>query len=201
MSWRRWVAAWNLFQAIYSAAHPGASLLLAKHFAVVRKLSQQNRGWRHYDSSFRLRVSKGILAWGDNQPELLAEARDLSEEGENTADNLTQNWLANSTVNLPAGVCKRYQKGGFCNFARKCRFQHSCCNCLGQHPFVQCSTPFTGQFKVLPRFRNLRAPTQPARTQAQPNQDMPFRAQQQQSGPQRSHPKPRLPAARTTTHA
>ena len=154
LSWDQWTTTWNIFQAIYVSAHPSTSSLLAEHLEVVKELYKDGKGWRYYDANFRRLIEKGMAQWGFMHGPLHDKARTRSEAGPSGGSTAQQ--AGRSDTTFPAGACKNYQASGFCKFGKNCKYQHSCCNCLGPHPYVNCTVPLSGSFKILPRFRSFR---------------------------------------------
>ncbi|KAK7493392.1 hypothetical protein BaRGS_00015292 [Batillaria attramentaria] len=153
LSWDEWISACNVFQGIYSQTHPEASLQLAKHFTTVRQLQSKNQGWRFYDRNFRKLVSKELVRYGENQSELLDEARHMAVRqavDSTPAAHGRRPRQPTANITFPIGACStlRATASGSCQFGLNCRWQHQCFNCGGSHAFCHCSqlsntsTPF-----------------------------------------------------------
>lgn len=61
---------------------------------------------------------------------------------------------------IPKEACFQFHSGKQCNAGVACRFQHSCYNCGGSHPFIQCTKQVQRPFRVLQRFK-YQSPRQP----------------------------------------
>ena len=126
-----------------------------------------NNGWVIYDEQFRLKkVRYPSSSWGliDQELWILYVATNNASSANNAShirglnmqtwnDNPRQfNSSFNSGQNLPSRGNSPFRAGGFqrprqicfrfnqerCTFGKKCKFEHRCSKCNGQHSAVRC---------------------------------------------------------------
>ncbi|XP_070204476.1 uncharacterized protein [Littorina saxatilis] len=140
LSESRWMAAWNIFTAIYVQKFSAAGQGLAVHFQQVQLLMQEKGDWRGYDRSFRRMVQQGLKTWGASCPELYTTARlkfiqsvqNAPLRCDSPADG--NRWNAGA----PKGYCLNFHVKGSCTLNR-CRYKHACFHCQnGEHPAISC---------------------------------------------------------------
>ena len=142
----KWLEAFHVFVAIYTAKYPTEAPSLMKHTKIVQKLAKQagDEAALFYDEQFRL--------WREDQPELLPWGLISSElQNEALAMGFSKNIKQNPAgQRKPKSGIKKYcfrfiNQNGQCPKGADCSFPHICQKCGGPHSRRQCpKLPITG---------------------------------------------------------
>ena len=134
LSESQWLAAWNIFGAIYLQRHPGEAPKLAVHFQQVQKLMQLKADWRGYDTAIRRMIQQGRQRWGQHNPSIFTDARlkFITTQGFQAGGQNQR-----SRFPVPQGFCFAFGQNQKC-LRRSCIFKHSCAHCGAPHATLTC---------------------------------------------------------------
>ena len=154
----QWLAAFNIFVAIFSEKFPNETPRLMKYSEIVRDISSKPGDWYFYDEQFRYirQSAPDKYPWDTVHWELWIKAviNFCAKAAQLKADMSSPR--TRSRQSFPKGTCWLFHAGKYCG---GCKFEHSCFKCGANHPASQCSA-INHQRAALPK--NGPSPTQQA---------------------------------------
>jgi hypothetical protein len=123
---KQWIAAWNIYTAIYLQQHSEAAMGLAVHFQQVNKLMDREGDWQRYDWVYRKFIQHGIKKWGDPVSNLYTDALIAPKAGVKGRGEAQGNKKGGARPSVK--YCYEFNNKGAC-FKYSCQFKHSCLKC------------------------------------------------------------------------
>ena len=137
LSSTEWMAAFDIYMAVYLQQHMGALQGLSAHKSIMMNLMSTGADWREYDSRYRLLVQKGLLNWGQHHSALLNAAM-LKMLSKPQGQRLTKTQApAERSLRIPKGYCLNFHKKSHCD-RPNCPYNHECPKCKKEHPLAKC---------------------------------------------------------------
>ncbi|XP_061187484.1 uncharacterized protein LOC133195612 [Saccostrea echinata] len=131
----QWTDAFLIFSTIYLQKFPQEASNLLKYMFTIRDISKLHgeQAWRTYDESFRKIRETSLLPWEKVVTELRLKAASVGIRSPNKLQG-----SSGKRQPFRPKYCFAYNKGQKCN-SHPCRFSHTCQDCHGPHPRVQCT--------------------------------------------------------------
>ena len=144
-----WTSAFLVYMSIVLEKQPNKSQELLKYMRDIRLASNRSQFpscWVKYDEQYRLKKANNpSSSWGVIDSELWLICMSSNQKDNPTPHTKQWDKPSGSSYNLSLPpfrspgqnkVCFAFNKGK-CTFP-KCKYQHSCANCSGQHPASNC---------------------------------------------------------------
>ncbi|XP_056001605.1 uncharacterized protein LOC130048632 [Ostrea edulis] len=132
----QWTDAYLIFISIYLQKFPQEASNLLKYMYQIREISKLHgdQAWRNYDESFRKIRETSLLPWERVVTELRLKAASMGIR----SPNKSQGSFGKRQPFRPR-YCFAYNKGQKC-ISHPCKFSHTCQDCNGPHPRLQCTS-------------------------------------------------------------
>lgn len=151
LSIEKWTSAFMIYMSIMFEHNPALAQQMLKYLRDIRIAASRSHHWYKYDEQFRLRkVSNPAMSWGDihNEFWLLYVTNQstnfMSQQGSDSQFQQYNKPITHGSSPIPKQAefkqtCNTYNRGKFCTFFPRCRFNHACSHCGGKHPRVTCA--------------------------------------------------------------
>ncbi|XP_062605043.1 uncharacterized protein LOC134266847 [Saccostrea cucullata] len=156
LSIEKWTSANMIYTSIIFEHSEAKAQEMLKYMRDIRLAASRSYNWYKYDEQFRLRrVSNPTMSWGEihsefwlmyvsnqsnfnytSQPQEYAHAN-LGQYSKNTTQHFPPK-TTQTSAKYPLS-CNIYNQGKFCTFFPRCRYSHTCSQCRGNHPRVNCA--------------------------------------------------------------
>jgi hypothetical protein len=148
----QWDQAFSTFIAIYTERFYKETSNLLQYTQQVKQMYRNGGAWRSYDETFRRHRAARMIPWNSTLMDKWLECSNHTAPSQpNRSVNVpnhnmrqqhnagSQSFPAPRRRYYKAGLCFPFNNGETCR--QNCKFQHSCDNCGGNHPFVDCRVP------------------------------------------------------------
>lgn len=142
----KWMAAFQIFVAVYTSKYHCEAPALMKYAEVVRDLADRGADWQYYDTNFRLlrQEQHAGMPWDNAHWELWIRAQQFGRPNfgrPNFSRQLTHkraqgNTFSPAAQSVPRGFCRKFHSGGACS---GCSYKHQCPKCNSVHPANKCN--------------------------------------------------------------
>ncbi|XP_056016766.1 uncharacterized protein LOC130053477 [Ostrea edulis] len=144
----KWTSAFMIYMSIV-LQHSQTAQEMLKYMRNIRLAANRSPNWHKYDEQFRLRkASNPAMSWGEihsefwlmyiNQSNVTtqqsAQAKFKPQASTNSFNTTSVGHASQNQIKF----CNSYNSGKSCNFFPRCRYSHSCSQCRGKHPRVNC---------------------------------------------------------------
>lgn len=148
----QWTDAFLIFISIYLQKFPQEASNLLKYMYTIREINKLHgeQAWRNYDETFRKIRETSLLPWERVVPELRLKAASM---GFRSAPKSQGNFGKRQPFRVRH--CFAYNRGQKCG-SHPCRFSHTCQDCNGSHPRLQCTNV---RFNSTPSIRGENGPS------------------------------------------